>query len=126
MSTNNNQNESSICVKRGMVDSINIYEITENELEILESATPTGILFDIGLVCLSSSIALTVSVMTTTIDSERVFNSFLIFIIVGYLAFLTLTVIWYITRKSVKDTTKKIRNRMNPEKNIENYEQSTE
>ena len=121
-----NQNQSSIPVKRGVVDSINIYEITENELETLEAATPTGILFDIGLFCLSAAIAFTITLCTTSIDSERMFNTFLVVTIVGYLSFLAFLIIWLASRKSVKETTKKVRDRMNPKKNIAGDADSTE
>jgi hypothetical protein len=123
---NPNENESRISVNRGKVDSINIYEVTENELESLEAATPTGILFDIGLVCLSIAVSLSVALATTTIASERTFYTFVIVVAIGYLAFGAFTVIWLITRKSVKKLTSKIRNRINPIKNTEHDPESTE
>lgn len=118
--------QSSIAVNRGKVDSINIYEITDSELEMLESATPTGILFDIGLACLSVAITLSVAISTTTIENERLFYTFLIVLVIGYLAFGAFTVIWLVTRQSVKKTTQKIRSRLNPLKNIEGDIDSTE
>ena len=122
----NNQNEASIQVNKGKVDSINIYEITESELETLESASPTGILFDIGLACVSVAISLTVTLATTKIENDRTYYSFLIFTIIGYLAFGAFLVIWLVTRKSVKKITKEIRNRINPTKNQLNVADSTE
>ncbi|MDO8281716.1 MAG: hypothetical protein Q7U10_03675 [Thermodesulfovibrionia bacterium] len=121
-----NQNESSIPVKKGRVDSISIFEVTESELETLESATPTGILFDIGVSCLSVAIAFTISLATTEIENDRAFYSFLIVVVVGYLAFIAFTIIWLVTRQSVKKLTKKIRERMSPPKNTQQEEDSTE
>ncbi len=120
------QVQSSISVNRGKVDSINIYEITDSELEMLESATPTGILFDIGLACLSVAITLSVSLSSTTIEDERTYYTFLIVLVVGYLAFGAFTVIWLVTRTSVKKATQKIRSRLSPTKNTEGDSDSTE
>lgn len=121
-----NQATENTSIIKGRVDSINIYEVTESELESLESATPTGIFFDIGLICLTIAISFTISLSTTTISDDRTFNTFLIITVIGYLGFLAFTVFWILTRKSIKEVTTKIRNRIDPNKNTLNKIDSTE
>lgn len=126
---NGEQNQSTannISVNRGIVDSINIYEITESELETLESATPTGIFFDFGIICLTVAISFTISLLTTTIESERTYTTFLIITVIGYIAFIAFIIFWLLMRKSVINVTKKIRERINPIKNTKNDSTSTE
>ena len=111
-------------IRRGMVDSINIYEITESELEVLENATPTGVLFDVGVACLSTAISFVVTLTTTTIPNDRMFYSYLIVCILGFIASVFFLIMWWAGRKSVKVVIRKIKDRIQIEvtenANIEN------
>ena len=102
--------ERTLRVNLAQVDSVNLYEITENELETMENGPPTHDLnFAISLFTISITVA--IALVTSGFKSER---AELIFIIVGIIAFIAslyLVSRWWQANKSFKKVASSIRGR---------------
>lgn len=113
-------------IRRGRLDSLQIYEISEAELDALERGSPESVFFNLLLTTLSVAISFTVSLATTRIESDRTFIVFVLLVFVGYLAGFTFGVLWWISRRSLKTTAAKIRARIPAEGIQEISEMSAE
>ena len=102
----------SVPVRRGKVDLIVLYEVTEHELELLKSGSPTGLLLNFAIFAISIAVAFFITLLTTTISSDRVFIVFVIITAVGMLAGLILFVLWLRLRKSISNTVRTIKDRV--------------
>lgn len=102
-------------IRRVRVSELTIYEISETELDILERGSPDSLYLNFAIFLLSSAIALTISLLTTTPLSPNVYIIFVVFIIVGYLSGFLLLLLWRWNHTSVSDCIKTIRSRLPPE-----------
>lgn len=114
MTTPATQAQGELKVQRGRVDSITIYEVTENELTTLESGTPTGYLFDSFLALLAIGISFIVTVTTTEIKSDRLHAFYSMLILVSLVGAIICFVLWLRCRKSILLTIEQIKNRVQP------------
>lgn len=111
-SQGNNTSEKPLRVRRGRVDSVDLFEIKEHELELLENGEPTGIHLNFAIFLFSIAISCILSLATATFNSERIENVFLFTSIIGLLGSLYLFILWWRGRKSIKSIISKIRNRI--------------
>ena len=102
--------ERTLRVNLAQVDSVNLYEITENELETMENGPPSHDLnFAISLLTIAITVA--IALVTSGFKSE---NAELIFIIVGIIAFIAslyLVSRWWQANRSFKKVASSIRGR---------------
>lgn len=98
-------------IVRGKLDSFAIYEITDEELNLLEEGSPSSIYLNFAIFCISSAISFLVSIITSKL-SDRFFEMFFIFTVVGFLVGIILFILWLITRRSAKRVVVKIRSRI--------------
>lgn len=111
----NNQarNESdTIKVRRARVDSITVYDVTEQELDQLEKGGSGGIYLNLSLSLLSIAISFLIAVITTEIKSDRQFNIFVIITSVGFLGAVVLGILWWRSRETVTAVVLSIKRRM--------------
>ena len=101
-----------LVVKRAKLNSLNLYEITEDELENLSRGGPDPIFLNFAIFCLSIAISLSVTIFTTQITSDRTFMIFTVITILGFLCGFVLLTIWWKSRISVGDLITKIKDRM--------------
>jgi len=107
-------------IRRGRVDSLDLYEITDYELDILTTGSPSSIFLNFAVSMISVACSFLIALLTTTISSIHIFSVFVIIVTICFIAGLILFIIWL---KSRKDTTKiiqRIRKRMP----TENYDES--
>lgn len=102
-------------IRRGRLDQLTIYEVSESELKLLERGAPDSIYLNFSIFLLSAALAFTISLLTTEIESERVFTIFLVFTVIGYVIGTVLVALWYRNRASVSDCVQTIRDRLPPE-----------
>lgn len=114
----NNVEEKPLRVRRGRVDSVDLYEIKENELEILEKGEPFSVYLNFSIFLLSAAITGIVALCTATFKNDITKYSFLFVSILGIIIGLLLLILWYRGRKSVKSIFKKIRERIPPDYDI--------
>jgi undecaprenyl pyrophosphate phosphatase UppP len=93
------------------VDSITIYEVTEDELETLSKGNIGSLYLNISLALLPTSISLFTVLLLTKIDSDRMFSGFLIFALLFGLIGIIFLAIWFFKRKEQQKTINKIKER---------------
>ena len=94
---------------------LTIYHITEQELDQLESGTPDSIYFSSGIALLSTGFSFLIALLTAGIQSQRLFDVFLIVTLVGVIGGFLLLLVWFKSRRSTSRITQLIRNRKLPE-----------
>lgn len=100
-------------IKKGKVDSLTIYEVTESELETIERGSPNSTYFNIGIALISTAISFFVTLLTVDLSHRpRLFIVFTLITIVGGLLGSILLVLWWRTKNDVDIVLKKIRDRM--------------
>lgn len=111
----NTNSEKSLRVRRGRVDSVNLYEVKENELELLENGEQTSLQLNFAIFLLSLAFSGILTLCTATFSIPILQTTFLLVTIVGTLLGLYLLLIWWKGRKSIKHTIKTIKDRIQPD-----------
>lgn len=112
---NNNISDKPLRVRRGRVDSVDLYEVKEHELEILENGDTNSIYLNFAIFLLSSAVSCVLAISTATFVSELIQYCFLFVTIIGFIGGLFLLILWWRGRKSIKAIIKTIKNRIPPE-----------
>lgn len=102
-------------VKRGRVDSVNLYEVKENELDTLENGEPTDIYLNFAVFLLSIAFSGILTLCSATFTNNTIKNAFLFVSIIGVLGGIFLLILWWRGRKSIKSIIRKIRDRIPPD-----------
>jgi hypothetical protein len=102
-------------IRRARIDRLNIYELSESELNILERGSPESLFMNFAIFLLSCAVSLLIALLTTNIESERVFDVFVIGTVVGFALGLLLLAFWGWYRRSRSTIFEQIRRRMPPE-----------
>ena len=105
-------NEEELTINKGKLGSLNIYEVTEDELERLETGGSDSIFLNFAIFTLSIAISFLITLFTTRIESERTYNTFLVITIVGFILGIILILVWWKSRSSIKGLIRKIRERI--------------
>ena len=105
------QSDAVFRVTRGRFDSLRIYDVTEDELERIETGTPDSLNLTFATFLLSVALTCLTTLLTTTY-STKVFVLYLLLSIVGFLLGSFLLVKWWLLRKDRKAIFKKIRDRI--------------
>ncbi|MCG8208427.1 hypothetical protein [Tenacibaculum finnmarkense] len=112
-------------VKRGRFDSLTIYDVTAQELTIIENGSTNSLYLNFAIFLLSVSASFFASVFTVEWfpkNLEPHLISFIIFLIIAILTFLVgivCSIVWWKTEDEFKANIKIIKNRLKAEK-IEN------
>lgn len=105
-------NEFSPEIRRARIDCLNIYEVSEGELEILEKGYPASIFLNFAIFLFGSALTLLIAILTTNVKSNATFITFVVLIIVGVLIGLLLLLLWYRNNKSISKLVDTIRKRL--------------
>jgi hypothetical protein len=104
-----------IPVRRHRITELDVYEVSNEELEQLERAGLRGAeAFGFLVFGLSVGITFTVTRMTVEVKSDRVFQSFLIATIIAYVVGVFFGIRWFLERRSAKTVAQRIRGRVGP------------
>jgi len=115
------QNES-YPVKRGKFDSLTIFDVTEQELKIIENGSTNSLFLNFAIFLLSVSASFFVSIFTVDWfpkDQEPHLISFIVFLVIAILSLLVgviCGIVWIRSHDSLKDTIKTIKQRLVEEK----------
>jgi hypothetical protein len=102
----------SVKVRRGKVDSLSLYEVTESELQDLERGGPASLFLNFAIFLLSTAVSFLVALLSTDIKSTKIFIVFVLVTLVGFLAGGILLLIWNRSRQSTREIIQKIKDRM--------------
>lgn len=117
----NNQNQSNATsdflpeIRRARFEKLTIFEVSDSELEILAKGSPDSTYLDFSIDLLSAAIAFSITLATTTIESNRTFTVFIIAVILGYLFGFLFLLLWWKNHTSVSSVVTSIRSRLPPE-----------
>lgn len=104
-----------LIVRRGRVDSVDLYEVKENELELLEQGSPASLQLNFSIFLLSVAFSAILTLTTATVKIPIFETVYVVIAIVGLLIGLFLLLSWLRTRKTIAKTVANIRNRIPPE-----------
>lgn len=104
--------ENEVRIVRGRVDSLSLYEITDHELDVLEKGTPGSLHLNFGIFLLSVGISFLITLLSTDIQSNRIFTIFVVLCSVGILGGAFLIFLWYRMKGDVADIVSKIKKRI--------------
>lgn len=114
-STNINSDKA-INVRRGRVASVDLFEVKENELEILEKGSDGNLLLNFSIAFFSIACSALFTFFATSKFVKPIYETLiLIFIVVGLVAGIILFIFWRIGRKTVEEVIVTIKNRIPPE-----------
>ncbi len=108
----NINSEKSLRVRRGRVDSVNLYEVKENELDLLENGEQIGLQLNFSIFLLSTAFSGILTLCTASFSSALIQNIFLFVSIIGCLLGFYLLLMWLTGRKSIKSVIQIIKNRI--------------
>ena len=107
-----NNGENPLRIRRGKVDSLSLYEITDYELDNLEKGMPSSLFLNFGIALITISISFLIALITTQIPSERTFTVFTVIVVLGFIIGLVLIVFWLRTRRQLTSLIRKIKSRI--------------
>lgn len=102
-------------VRRGRVESVDLYEIKDNELELFEKGSPSDLQLNFAIFLVSLAFSAICSLATATFPDLTVKTIFIVVSICGVLLGAYLLISWWRTRTSLKEVCVKIRERIPPE-----------
>jgi len=108
--------EKPLRIRRGRVDSVDLYEIKDSELDLLEKGTPTGLYLNFAIFLVSIAFSALAALFTTTTFKYPIMQTvFVVVMVVGFLMGALLLILWYRGRGDVAEVIEGIRNRIPPE-----------
>lgn len=102
----------SLRVRRGRVESVDLYEIKDTELDSLEKGTPAELQLNFAVFLLSTSFAAISTLLTATFPNKTTETIFIVVSVVGLLIGIYLLIAWARTRSDVKKLCQRIRQRI--------------
>jgi hypothetical protein len=102
-------------VRRARIQHLDIYEISEPELQILERGSPDSLFLNFAIFLISIAAGFLIALLTTDIQSRRVFDVFIIITVIGFISGIILLTLWAWYRRSTMTIFDQIRRRMPPE-----------
>ena len=104
-----------IVVRRGRVDSVDLFEVKENELELLEKGSPASLQLNFSIFLLSLAFSAILTLTTATVKMPKLETVYIVVAVVGVLLGLYLLFSWWKTQTSIKNIVTTIRNRIPPD-----------
>ena len=111
--TEKKTDEKGIQIKRGKVDSLSIYEVSESELSTIEKGSSNSLFLNFSIFLISIATSFLIALLTADYtNKQNTFIIFTVFTIVGFLVGLFLLILWFQKKDDFKLVIKKIRERM--------------
>lgn len=103
-------------VKRAKYDSLELFEVSENELTTIERGSPSSNYLNFAIFLLSIAISFLTTLMTVDLNERRtLFTVFTVICVLGFMVGAFLLILWYRNKNDFDDVLKRIRDRMKQE-----------
>lgn len=102
-------------IRRGFVESVDLYEIKDSELDLLDKGSPASFQLNFSIFLLSIAFTSIACLATATFKDRSVEIIFIVIGVIGILLGAYLLLSWYRSRTSIRDVVKTIRNRIHEE-----------
>jgi len=109
------EGDKALVVRRGRVESVDLYEIKDSELDLLERGSPADLQLNFAIFLVSMAFSAICTLATATFSNKTIENAFIVVSVVGILLGAYLLIAWWTNRKSLKDVCARIRQRIPPE-----------
>lgn len=116
-SSNDSNKEGEIVkVKRARYDSLELFDVSENELTIIERGSPSSTYLNFAIFLLSIAISFLTTLLTVDLkENQTLFTVFTVICVLGFMVGLFLIIVWYRSKNEFDEVLKKIRDRMKQE-----------
>ena len=111
-SVTNNEEDKPLLIRRGRVESVDLYEIKETELDLFENGSPADLHLNFSIFLLSIAFSAILALATATFANATVHTTFVVVAVVGILIGAYLLIAWWRGRRSVRSTCTMIRRRI--------------
>jgi hypothetical protein len=101
-------------VRVAPLGELRVYMISEDELDALERGSPASIHLNFALAFWSVGLSFLVTLLSTTIQSDRTFVVFVVVCVATSIAASVFTILWFRHHRSSGNLAKRIRDRMTP------------
>jgi hypothetical protein len=105
-----NTGEKSTEIRRHIIGSLSVFEITDYELEILQQGSPGSVYLNFGVFFLSSATSIILALCTSALP-DRMYTAFCIFAAITVTAGVSCVWIWFRSFVSIKGIVAKIKAR---------------
>jgi len=105
-----------ISISRAKLESITVYDVMEEELEIIERGSPSSTYLNFSIALLSIFLSTLTTMIITKIESDRVFIGFICVCLLTGISGLVLLVLWIRSNNATKSIFVKIRARKSASK----------
>lgn len=93
-------------------DSLDIYEITSEELDSIKQGSPNNLLLNLAIATFSITVTLIVTLLTVEVTNDRSFYVLVIILVVSLFSSVIMGVLWYFSEDKFQGTIKKIESRI--------------
>ena len=99
-------------IRRGRVESVDLYEIKDNELEVFQRGSPADLQLNFAIFLLSLAFSAIASLATATFKSANIHTTFIVVAVVGVLLGIYLLISWFRNRTSLQTLCSRVRERI--------------
>jgi len=115
-SNDSNKEGEIVKVKRARYDSLELFDVSENELTIIERGSPSSTYLNFAIFLLSIAISFLTTLLTVDLkENQTLFTVFTVICVLGFMVGLFLIIIWHRSKNEFDEVLKKIRDRMQQE-----------
>jgi uncharacterized protein YacL len=113
-----NEAERKININRGSIDSLSFYEVTEDELSVLENGSASSEYLNVMIALISIAISFFATIFTVDFKTPVVFVVFLVIAISTLIGSIGFCIAWRKSRKSHISVISKIKARMKSDEDL--------
>ncbi len=110
---NQNQSENPIQIERARIGSISVYDVTEDELEIIEQGPIGSVYLNICVASFSIGLTFILTLTTATFSDLRWFTVCVVIAVLTIMSGIITLIIWLQNRKNYGKVFKRIKGRKN-------------
>jgi hypothetical protein len=108
----NGEDSKPLRIRRGRVESVDLYEIKDSELELFRKGSPADLQLNFSIFLLSLAFSAIAALSAATFPNGNVHTTFIVIAVVGILLGVYLLIVWARNRSSLRSVCDGIRQRI--------------